>query len=138
MLAALMTLASLGISGVASAGDLPQLSNCAWPVMQSPEGLGNYLGGPDDQARYWLTPFDSKYQTMEVKGHFPHSGYFSIVAYNGGENALPVSTAGHFYDAMIAPDPGSINPYRQSISPRRQASDIRVGLPENLRAQRCG
>lgn len=94
-------------------------------VAATPEdgpAIGNYLGGPDDQARYWLTPFDAKYQTMEIRGHFPHSRYFSIVAYNTGEDVLPVNTAGHLYDAMIAPDPGSDNPYRQPI--------------ENLRVQR--
>lgn len=123
--AALIALALLGNSGVAGAGDLPKLSKCAWPLMMSPEGLGNYLGGPDDQARYWLTPFDARYQTMEIRGHFPHSRYFSIVAYNTGEDVLPLNTAGHLYDAMIAPDPGSINPYRLSIPPRRQANDVR-------------
>ena len=117
--AVLIALAAFGAGGVALAGELPKFSNCAWPVMQSSEGLGNYLGGPDEQARYWLTPFDRKYQTMEIRGRFPHSRYFSIVAYNGNDRALPASTAGHFYDAMIAPDPGSANPYRQSTSSRR-------------------
>lgn len=116
---AIVAIGFVGSAWPAQARDLPELSNCAWPVMQSSEGIGNYLGGPDNQARYWLTPFDSKYETMEIRGHFPHSRYFSIVAYNGGENALPVSTARHFYDEMITPDPGSINPYRQSIPPRQ-------------------
>ena len=57
--------------------------------MMSPEGLGNYLGGPDGQARYWLMPFERKYQTMEIWGHYPHSRYFSIYAYNAGED-LPL------------------------------------------------
>jgi hypothetical protein len=44
----------------------------------------------------------------------PHARYFSIVAYNGGENVLPL---------MIASDTGSANPFRQSIPPHRPAKD---------------
>ncbi len=120
---ALVALASLGSFGMATAGTPPEFSKCAWPVMMSPEGLGNYLGGPDGQARYWLTPFYGRYQTMEIEGHYPHARYFSIVAYNGGQNMLPESTARHLYDVVIVPDPGSINPYLQSIPPRLPARD---------------
>lgn len=121
--AAMVALASLGNSGVATAGTPPEFSKCAWPVMMSPEGLGNYLGGPDGQARYWLTPFGPEYQTMEIRGRYPHARYFSIVVYNGGENLLPKSTARHLYDTVIAPDPGSANPYLKSIPPRPPSGD---------------
>jgi hypothetical protein len=114
----MVVLASLGNSGVATGSTPPEFSKCAWPIMMSPEGLGNYLGGPDGQARYWLTPFRAEYQTMEIRGRYPHARYFSIVAYNGGGNLLPISTARHLYDTVIAPDPGSANPYLQSIPPR--------------------
>jgi len=115
---ALVALMSLGHSGPTRSEPFPEFTHCAWPIMMSPEGIGNFLGGPDGQARYWLTPFHGKYRAMEIQGHFPHSRYFSIVAYNGGENLLPVGTAGHFHDLLIDPDPGSINPYRQAIPPR--------------------
>jgi hypothetical protein len=71
VLVPLTVLASLVATGEASAGNPPEFSKCAWPVMMSPEGLGNYLGGPDGQARYWLTPFHGKYQAMQINGHFP-------------------------------------------------------------------
>jgi hypothetical protein len=91
--------------------------------MMSPEGLGNYLGGPDGQARYWLTPFRAESQTMKIEGHYPHASYFSIVACNGGANMLPESTARHLFDVVIAPEQGSANPCLQSISPRPPTKD---------------
>ena len=52
--AGLIALASLSNPGVARAQDdqeFPEFSKCAWPLVMSPEGLGNFVG-PDDQARY--------------------------------------------------------------------------------------
>ncbi len=53
------------VPAVAGAQVSPTFSNCAWPIEFSPEGSGNFLG-PDDQARYWVMPFDtSKYELDE-------------------------------------------------------------------------
>ena len=68
------------------------------------------MQGPDGAARYWVMPFDTtQYQTMTIKGTYPNIRYFSFAAYEtikGGFNL-----AGDLYDAQIAPDPGSINPF---------------------------
>lgn len=90
---------------------------CAWPLILSPEGSGNFQG-PDAAARYWLMPFDPKYRTMTIKGIYPNIRYFSFAAYetidydpadntnNGFRLVEP-----HLYDARIVPDPGSLNPF---------------------------
>jgi hypothetical protein len=104
--------------------DIPTFSKCAWPTMMSPEGLGNYLGGPDGQARYWLTPFYNNYQTMEIEGHYPHARYFSLVVYDGDEHGLPRSTAGHLYDAIIEPDPDGIDSFPKAMSATQSAKHV--------------
>jgi len=120
--AALIALAILSGIGVVHADNGPELSDCAWPILLSPEGLGNWLGGPDNQARYWMMAFPGKYQTMEIKGHYPQARYFSVVAYNAGDDFLPTSTAGHLFDAMIEPDQGGFNPFQQA-TPTRSDND---------------
>lgn len=102
-----------------------QFSNCAWPIEFSPEGYGNFLG-PDDQARYWLLPFDKQYDTIVIKGFYPNARYFSFAVYNGDASGRPVSLAGHKYDSIIAPDAGSVNPFGQSsasLSPIAGSTD---------------
>jgi hypothetical protein len=83
--------------------------NCAWPIEISPEGFGNFVL-PDNVARYWAMPFEKEYQTMTIKGAYPNARYFSYVTYSG---EAPVDVAGDLYDAQIAPDPGSVNPFVQ-------------------------
>jgi hypothetical protein len=90
---------------------LAQLSQCAWPIEFSPEGYGNVVA-PDDQARYWLVPFDTNYDTMKIEGSYPNARYFSFAVYNGDASGRPVSVAGHKYDAIITPDARS--PFDQS------------------------
>ena len=99
------------VPAVAGAQVSPAFSNCAWPIEFSPEGSGNFLG-PDDQARYWVMPFDtSKYDLMKIEGSYPNARYFSFVVYNGGSNNAPLSVAGHKYDSIIMPNAGSVSSY---------------------------
>ena len=61
-------------------------------------------------------PFDTtQYETMTIKGTYPNIRYFSFAAYEtktGGSNSFnSFNLAGHLYDAQIAPDSGSINPF---------------------------
>ncbi len=94
--------------------------NCAWPIELSPEGSGN-MTGPDTVARYWVMPFEQQYQTMTIKGTYPDARYFSFVAYNTRNDGTiyakqpdpDAPVAGSLYDAQIAPDPGSVNPFVQ-------------------------
>lgn len=107
VLACIMALAFLITPGVAR----PQnYRHCAWPVTVSPEGNGNWLGA-ERLARYWLMPFDKQDGTMTIKGTYPNARYFSFVAYNTNDGHSPTDVAGGVYDAAIAPDPGTINPF---------------------------
>jgi hypothetical protein len=112
----LMTLAFLLDPHVVRAQDFNS-RGCAWPLELSPEGSGN-VQGPDGAARYWLMPFDIQYETMTIKGTYPNIRYFSFAAYetiaydaanntNQGFNLVEH----HPYDAQIAPDSGSTNPF---------------------------
>lgn len=90
---------------------------CAWPLLLSPEGSGN-AQGPDGAARYWIMPFDPQYETMTIKGTYPNLRYFSFAAYETlGYDAASNTNKGfnlaehHLYDAQIAPDAGSTNPF---------------------------
>ncbi len=81
---------------------------CAWPFAWTPFGLGNWLL-PDTGNRWWYMPIDASWQRMTITGAYPRTRFFSIAVY---EDA-PVSSglAGRLYDAQIAPDPGSGNPF---------------------------
>lgn len=114
--AVLVTLAIL-INPVATSAEDFNYRGCAWPLELSPEGSGN-IQGPDGAARYWLMPFDPQYATMTIKGTYPHIRYFSFAAYETiGYDPTTNTQQGfnlaqhHLYDAQIAPDGGSINPF---------------------------
>lgn len=47
---------------------------------------------------------------MTIKGTYPNARYFSFVVY---EDETPSAIVGDLYDAQIAPDPGSVNPFVQ-------------------------
>lgn len=103
--AGLIALSILSNSTVAHAQNV---RNCAWPIEISPEGFGNALA-PEALTRYFLIPFDTKYDTMTIKGTYPNVRYFSYVVYQGETPTDTVSY--HLYDVQIAPDPGSVNPF---------------------------
>ncbi|HJV65519.1 MAG TPA: hypothetical protein VJ550_07300 [Geomonas sp.] len=115
MFGCLIALAFLGNTEFACAHDYSR--GCAWPLELSPEGSGN-VQGPDSAARYWIMPFDSQTQKMTIKGTYPNIRFFSFAAYetidydpvkntNNGFNLVEH----HLYDAQIAPDKGSSNPF---------------------------
>ena len=75
----------------------------------SPEGTANFQF-PDNSARYWIMPFDTLYETMTIKGTYPNIRYFSFTAYETIDGGFKIPPE-HLFDAQIAPDPGSINPF---------------------------
>ena len=83
--------------------------NCAWPIEFSPEGFANFMI-PETFARDFLIPFDTQYDTMTIKGTYPNVRYFSFVVYRDKTPTDIVDGHG-LYDAQIAPDPGSVNPF---------------------------
>ncbi len=112
----LMALAFL-INPVAACAQNFNYRGCAWPILMSPEGVANFQS-PDKSARYWVIPFDTaQYETMTIKGTYPNIRYFSFTAYETLAYDAITNTnkgfdiAGSLYDAQIAPDPGSINPF---------------------------
>jgi hypothetical protein len=116
LLAGLVAAAFLVNAPVARAQDFNS-GNCAWPLLFSPEGSGN-IQGPDGAARYWIMPFDPQYSKLTIKGTYPNVRFFSFTAYetidydaasntNNGFNLVK----DHLYDAQIAPDKGSVNPF---------------------------
>ena len=95
--------------------------NCAWPIELSPEGFGNAVL-PESFARDFVIPFDTQYETMTIKGTYPNVRYFSFVVYI---DKTPTDIAGHLYDAQIAPDPGSVNPFvRPKTTTHRPVSGV--------------
>ena len=115
ILVGLMALAFLINPYVAHAQNVP---GCAWPIELSPEGYGNATG-PESLARYFLIPFDTQYETMTIKGAYPHVRYFSFVVYLDETPSAVLDD--HLYDALIAPDPGSVNPF---VRPENRTSPI--------------
>lgn len=116
ILGCLMALALLLNSHVVRAEDF-NYRGCAWPLELSPEGSGN-VQAPDGAARYWIMPFDTQYETMTIKATYPNIRYFSFAAYETiAYDATNNTNMGfnlaehHLYDAQIAPDPGSTNPF---------------------------
>jgi hypothetical protein len=109
-LAALMALAFLFNPDILRAQNS---RSCAWPLEISPEGFVNMLA-PDTLARYWAMPFDN-YDTMTIKGTYPHARYFSFTAYDTNPAKVVVDAASNIYDAQIVPDSGSNNPF---VKPR--------------------
>jgi hypothetical protein len=88
---------------------------CAWPLEISPEGSGN-VQGPDGAARYWIMPFDTtQYTTMTIRGTYPNIRYFSFAAYETitteSVTSFNLAEERTLYDAQIAPDPGTVNPF---------------------------
>jgi len=85
---------------------------CGWPLLLSPEGPANFQG-PDDAARYWIMPFDTKqYRAMTIRGTYPHLRYFAFAAYEVVRkgSAYDFEVGDPLYDAEINPDQGA-NPF---------------------------
>jgi hypothetical protein len=104
----LAALALTAHSGSVGAHEPPQ-DACAWPFQVTTEGLGNFLQ-PDDNARYWLMPFDDNWKDMTISGSYPNARYMSFVIHYLG-NFETTEEGDHLFDAQISPDRGSSNPF---------------------------
>jgi hypothetical protein len=107
---ALVAIVCLVSPGFSQAQEYP---SCAWPIEASPLGAGNFTS-PDTYARYWWMPFQADGEaSMIIEGSYPNARYFSFVVYNQDKEypEVPGTIADHLYDAQIAPDPGSVNPF---------------------------
>jgi hypothetical protein len=81
---------------------------CAWQFEWTPFGRGNWLWA-DTANRWWYMPVDAQWQELRISGDYPKARFFSFAVYDHA----PIATglADHLYDAQIAPDQGSANPF---------------------------
>ncbi|HEX2033073.1 MAG TPA: hypothetical protein VHS99_02720, partial [Chloroflexota bacterium] len=108
------TFVSLGLAALALAVGPGTLAAqeppaCAWPFEITPEGLGNFAW-PDNNARYWMMPFDDQWGEMTITGSYPKARFMSFTIHyflNSETNEV----GDHLYDAQISPDPGGANPF---------------------------
>jgi len=119
-------------ASVAQSPPLPT-PTCAWQFEWTPFGLGNWLW-PDTANRWWYMPIDAQWTQMTMTGAYPKARFFSVAVYDDA----PISSglASRLYDAQIAPDPGSGNPFATTgqtytITVTRSAGHAGNALPLN-------
>ncbi len=81
------------------------------PIDELDFPVGN-LAGPDTNVVYYYTRFQLPAgATVTLHGQFPHARFFSLTTYvtKAGVTGYPSTS---IYDEQIAPDAGSINPFR--------------------------
>ncbi|BDG09134.1 hypothetical protein [Anaeromyxobacter paludicola] len=101
-------LLALAVPPSLSAAQSLPTPTCAWQFSWTPSGPGNWLLA-DTGNRWWYMPIDAQWRSVTLTGTYPRARFFSIAVYD----EAPVSTglADHLFDAQIAPDPGSVNPF---------------------------
>lgn len=88
---------------------LPGMS-CAWPDVLSAQT--DNTGFPDAAAEYFGQPIVASPDTRIVlSGRFPDARYVSVAVYT------PAGVGASLPDYRIAPQPGSLNPWRQQAPP---------------------
>jgi hypothetical protein len=101
-------------SSAAAAGSqavisLPGMS-CAWPAELSAQT--DNTGFPDAAAEYFGQPIvASPGARVVLSGRFPDARYVSVDVYT------PVGAGTSLPDYQIAPEPGSVNPWRREAAP---------------------
>jgi hypothetical protein len=91
-----------GAMAPGGAGVNPQ---CSWNIQIGGSQVDATF--PDTGARYWGAAFQiPPGGYLEIQGQYPHTRYFSFETYTAESQAID-----GLYDAEIAPDHGSVNPY---------------------------
>ena len=114
-----------GCGGAASAATrpLPITPACAWPIATNAQTISENpllnISNPDIAADYWVMPFTVQDGLrITLSGHYPASRYMSFAIYNS--HGTPFTTNGDdsiLTDYRIAPDSGSVNPWRHPAPP---------------------
>lgn len=88
---------------------------CAWPTLSSVVTNPSNVGLTDSAAAYWLDPFTVHSDLrLTLTGRYPDARYASISVYSSTTNSFTANGVGSdLTDYQIAPDAGSINPWRQ-------------------------
>ena len=95
----------LGPAGALASGSPGVNPQCSWNI----EIGGSQVDAtfPDTGARYWGAALQiPPGGYLKIQGQYPHARYFSFETYTAESQAMD-----GLYDAQIAPDPGSVNPY---------------------------
>jgi hypothetical protein len=100
-------------AAAATGAQTPEPQMCSWQLASNP-GTVN-IEYPDLNAKYWgRMIFPVPGERLRITGAYPAARYFSFHVYD--EKLVPLDSA---YDARIAPDAGSSNPFVGK--PRRSA-----------------
>ena len=101
----LASLALLTPTGALGAGP-SEAAQCSWGLSSNPNTVN--VEYPDLSAKYWARAFvPVPGERLMITGEYPSALYFSFHVYD--EKLVPLDSV---YDAEIAPDPGSSNPFR--------------------------
>jgi hypothetical protein len=99
---------------------------CSWPFEVSGQGLTN-VATPDTNATYWVMPLDtSNWKEMVIHGTYPQARFFNFNTYTAAGSLI-----GTLYDAQIAPDSGSWNPFAMPTGTGAQDYTVEIS-PNNL------
>ena len=101
--------------------------DCFW-VPVSNDSMWNYVN-TDSNAVYQCSAYHlPKGATLEVKGEFPHSRYFTFTLYG--------SVLGNFYiDQDIVPDEGSVNPFIYGNDRNAENRSYTINMVSGLRPE---
>ena len=87
----------------------PLLPVCSWPFEVTGQGVTN-VATPDTNATYWVMPLDlNRWRGMVVHGQYPDARFFNFSTYTATGSFIDT-----IFDAKIAPDPGSANPFAEA------------------------
>jgi len=96
---------------------VPAGQSCAWPSLINVQTSN--VGAPDSAASYWAEPIVADTDTqVTVFGRYPDARFASLSVYTPSGSAFSSNGVGNtLTDYQIAPDFGSINPWRQHAAP---------------------
>ena len=105
---------------------VPLLPLCSWPVESTGQGFLN-VATQDTNTTYWFMPIDIRHwKSVRLHGTYPNARFFNFAIY--GPTGLLIDT---LFDEDIAPDPGSVNPFKTSTATGTNTYTVTVG-PSSL------
>jgi hypothetical protein len=106
--------------------DLPLIRGCAWPFISDVQTLNAFY--PDTNATYWIAPYIAlPGSQLIVQGTYPNARFMSLNTYD-----RLGSSVGALYDAAIAPDAGSTNPFVDPASGPGGRFTVTITPPQDL------
>jgi hypothetical protein len=100
----------------------PLLPVCSWPFEVTGQGVTN-VATPDTNATYWVMPLDlNRWRGMVVHGQYPDARFFNFSTYTATGSFIDT-----IFDAKIAPDPGSANPFAEAGPDRPGNYTVTIG-----------